>query len=259
MAAPKAADLGKSAGKNSLRRVRTGKTPLREKRAVFLIIVNGNHKRAVTLTSLIWRKGIGLQTASFNAIEERNMRPISVGCAMVASLSALLLQRDGWSASRPGPGPLYDYIATKAFADGAEKFYLEKVAANEKRAKMIAQAKDECGGRYESTAVNLMEPSHLIDTDKEPSGGPVDYTVAFPTKAQARWLVVETIACSMHGGHAQSVLHAALMSGVETQTVTYHFVKDRQVGKPIVTNLKRAYKIDSYELSDQYRVPYSEQ
>jgi hypothetical protein len=49
VAAPKAADLGKSAGKNSLRRVRTGNTRLREQRAVFLIIVNRNHKRAVTL------------------------------------------------------------------------------------------------------------------------------------------------------------------------------------------------------------------
>lgn len=187
------------------------------------------------------------------------MRAIFIGCALLALPSVLLFEGHALSASRPGPGPLYDYIATKAFADGAENFYLEKLASNEKRAKMIAQAKEECGGRYESTAVNLLELGHLIDTDKQPSGGPADYTVAFPTKAKVRWLVVETIACSMHGGHAQSVLHSALMSGVETQIVTYHFVNDKQVGSPVVSNLTRTYKIDADELSDQYRAPYSEQ
>ena len=186
------------------------------------------------------------------------MKAIFFG-TILATVTSVALQGDARAASRPGPGPLYDYIATQALTDGAENFYLEKIASNASRAKMIAQAKEECGGRYESTSVNLIELSHLIDTDKQPSGGPVNYTVVYPTKAKVRWLVVETIACSMVGGHAQSVLHAALVSGVETQTVTYRFVNDQQVGNPVVSDVKRSYKIEAEMLSDQYHIPYSEQ
>jgi len=190
--------------------------------------------------------------------EGRCMRTIFIGAACAAA-TLVAPHYDAWSASRPGPGPLYDYIATQAFADGAENFYFEKIASNDSRAKMIAQAKEECGGRYESTSVNLIELSHFIETDKRPSGGTVNYTVAYPTEAKVRWLVVETISCSMHGGHAQSVLHAALVSGLETQTVTYRFVNNQQAGNPVVSDVKRTYKIEADELSDQYRIPYSEQ
>jgi hypothetical protein len=179
--------------------------------------------------------------------------------AMLALVAAASFHGDARAAWRPSAGSVYTYIATKAFAEGAEKFYLEKIASNEKRAKMIAQAKEDCGGRYESTSVNLIELSHNIDTDKTPSGGTVNYTVAFATDATVRWLVVETIACSMHGGHAQSLLHAALLSGTETETVTYRFVNNRETGSPVVSDVKRAYKMEASELTDQYRVPYPEQ
>jgi hypothetical protein len=63
----------------------------------------------------------------------------------------------------------------------------------------------------------------------------------------------------MHGGHNQSVLHAVLLTGTETQTVTYHYVNGKESGSPVVSGLHRAYTIDADELSEQYRLPYSEQ
>ena len=187
------------------------------------------------------------------------MRTIFMGTMCAVATLIAPPHCDVWSASRPGPGPLYDYIATQAFADGAQNFYLKKIVTNDSRAKLIAPAKKECGGRYESTSVDLIELNHVIETEKRPSGGTVNFTVAYDTDAKVRWLAVETIACSMHAGHAQSVLHAALVSGVETQTVTYRFVNEKQAGKPVVSDLKRTYNIEADEFSDQYRVPYSEE
>jgi hypothetical protein len=90
-------------------------------------------------------------------------------------------------------------------------------------------------------------------------GNDKDYTLPYSAKATAHWLVVENISCSMHGGHNQSVLHAALLTGTETQTVTYHYVGGKESGSPVVSDLHRAYTIDADELSEQYRLPYSEQ
>jgi hypothetical protein len=179
--------------------------------------------------------------------------------AILAVTASVLLPSDARSASRPDRGELYEHIATQAFADGAKMFYLDKIASDGKRAILIAQAKEECGGRYEGTSVSLIELSHSINTDKHPSGGTVNYTVAYFTETRVRWLAVETIACSWHGGEAQSVLHAALLSGTETQTVTYRFVNNEQAGDPVMSDVQRAYKIEAGQLSDQYRLPYSEQ
>jgi hypothetical protein len=157
-------------------------------------------------------------------------------------------------------GSLYDYIATPAFAEAARAYYLNAIAADPKRQKLIDQAKEECGGRYEDTAVHLVELSHTIETDKEPLGPPgKTYAVEYLTAATTQWLVVESIFCSLHGGHAQSVLHAVFLTGTETAKVTYHFVNDKDVGKPQVSDVKRQYKIDADALAEQYRTPYSQQ
>jgi hypothetical protein len=183
---------------------------------------------------------------------------------LICSLSAILvlvpLHCDAASEAAANRGSLYSYIDTPAFADGAKKFYLETIGSNDKRKNMIAEAKTECGGRYEGTSAVLVELSHTIESDKNPTvNNPKDYTVSFFTKASVQWLVVETISCSMHGGHNQSVLHAALLTGTETQTVTYHYVNDKETGSPVVRDLHRAYTIDADELTDRYRAPYSQQ
>jgi hypothetical protein len=160
---------------------------------------------------------------------------------------------------RESMGPLYHYIATKAFADGAREFYLKSIALNDERAKVIAQVKEECGGRYEGTSVQLVELTHIFDTDRrDPIGNAKNYKVPYITKASVHWLVVETISCSTHRGHNQSVLRATLLTGDETQVVTYPFKNKKQVGSPVVSDLRRSYKFDTNELSDHYRSPYLE-
>ncbi len=181
-------------------------------------------------------------------------------CALSAILVLVPLHCDAASDATANRGSLYNYINTPAFADGAKKFYLETISANDKRKNMIAQTEEECGGRYENTSITIIELSHLIETDKNPAtNNDKDYTVPYFAKASVHWLVVETISCSMHGGHNQSVLHAAMLTGTETQTVTYHIVNGKENGSPVVSDLRRAYTIDADELSDQYRAPYSQQ
>ena len=120
----------------------------------------------------------------------------------------------------------------------------------------MSQAKDDCGGRYEGTAVNLVDLSHQIKTDKHPPDHPgTTYAMGYGTEATTHWLVVETMSCSFAGGHAQSVLHAAFLTGTETELVTYNFVNDKQTGQPAVTGVKRVYKIDADALTDRYGVP----
>lgn len=158
------------------------------------------------------------------------------------------------------PGSVFDYIDTPAFADGAKEFYRKSVASNQKRTSMIASAKEECGGRYEGTSLRVIELSHSIEADKRQAiGNAKDYVVPYDAKADVRWLALETISCSVHGGHDQAVLHASLLGGTETQIITYHFVNDRESGSPAVTDVRRVYKIEADLLAGQYRVPYSEQ
>ncbi len=185
----------------------------------------------------------------------------SLFIASLLAASALApLRGDAAPAPKENRGSLYGYINTPAFADGAKEFYLKKIASDEKRANLISQAKEDCAGRYEGTSVGLIELTHVIDTDKHPaSAGAKNYTVGYETKADVRWLLVETISCSVHGGYMQSVLRAVVLSGTETQLVTYKFVNDKPVGSPQVSDLVRAYKIGAELLTDMYRIPYSEQ
>lgn len=142
-------------------------------------------------------------------------------CALSAILILAPPRCDAASIPAANRGSLYDYINTQALADGAKKFYLETIKSNQKRKDMIAEAETECGGRYEGMSAVLVELSHTIESDKNPTiKSAKDYTVSHFAKANVQWLVVETISCSMHGGYNQSVLHAALLTGTETQTVT---------------------------------------
>jgi hypothetical protein len=187
------------------------------------------------------------------------MKAVFIGFLFAAAALAPLHGVAG-SVRSASQGPLYGYINTQAFADGAKEFYLKTIASDDGRAKLISQAKEECGGRYEGTSLGLIELSHIIETDKRAAvGSTKNYTVPYFATASVHWLVVETISCSMHGGHNHSVLHAALLSGAETQLVTYKFVNDQDLGGPAVSDLQRVYKIEADELSDQYRIPYSEQ
>ena len=80
-------------------------------------------------------------------------------------------------------GSLYNYLNTQEFAEGAKKFYLETIASNDKRKNMIAEAQEDCGGRYEGTSVTLTELSHAIETDKSPIvGNDKDYTLPYSAK-----------------------------------------------------------------------------
>jgi hypothetical protein len=164
------------------------------------------------------------------------------------------------NAAGASRGSVYNYTNTKAFADGAKSIYLKTIASDDKRKAMISQAEEDCGGRYEGTSLNLIELSHVVVADKQSAtNDPKNYTIPYATEAKVHWLVVETISCSVHGEHNQSVLHAALMTGTETRIVTYHIVNDKESGAPLVSDIRRNYKIEADELSDQYRIPYSEQ
>jgi hypothetical protein len=177
---------------------------------------------------------------------------------LLFAITALALSNG--NAAGTSRGSVYDYINTKGFADGAKSFYLNTIASDGKRKAMISQAEEDCGGRYEGTSVNLIELSHVIVADKQSAtSNPKNYTIPYTTEARVRWLVVETISCSVHGGHNQSVLHAALITGNETQIVTYQIVNDKENGAPLVSDARRTYKIEADVLSDEYRIPYSEQ
>jgi hypothetical protein len=184
------------------------------------------------------------------------------GCLFGPAIAVVLLPASADAIKLPNASrdSVYEYIDTPAFADSAREFYLKTIAPDVNRQKLIAQAKDDCGGRYEGTSVSLVELSHSIETDKNPPEHPGrSYTLYFLTKATVRWLAVETISCSILDGHAQSLLHAAFVTGTETERVTYHYVNDKETGKPSVSDVKRVYKLDAGLLTDQYGLPYSQQ
>ena len=76
------------------------------------------------------------------------MKAAFVGSLFAAAALAPLHGVVG-SARSASQGPLYGYIRTQAFADGAKEFYLKTIASNDNRAKLISQAQEKCGGRYE--------------------------------------------------------------------------------------------------------------
>jgi hypothetical protein len=169
--------------------------------------------------------------------------------------AALLMIPDmasGQSAQPPGTDSfsVYRYMNTSAFAAGAKRFYSDAVQADAARQKIIRQAEQDCGGRYEGTSVSAVELSHGLELRKPSNGGPI----AYGAEARTSWLIVETISCSASGSHYRSVLHAAAIDGVETQTLTYS--GNGASGPPTVTDLKRTYETRAEALKELWRAPY---
>lgn len=167
-------------------------------------------------------------------------------------------------------GRLYEFVATPSFAKEAKDFYLKSAALDARRTVLIAKAKDDCGARYEGTSVTLIELAHMFDsTRREVIGHGHSYAIPYETVARMRWLVVETLSCSSHEGHDQSVLNAVVLSGSETALVTYRYVHGwkqkgfftggREIRPPAPRDVKRSYKIDGPALADQFRAPYAEE
>jgi hypothetical protein len=153
---------------------------------------------------------------------------------------------------------VYSHINTPQFAVGAGTAYAQKIATDVQRAKIIAAAQDECGGRYEGTETKVTELSAGIEIDKNVlhTPRPNDYKLAYAATSENRWLVVETVNCSIHEGHYSSVLHASIVTGTEKSTITYTFVNDKQVGGPAISNTTRTYSLGTTELAGEFKTPY---
>jgi hypothetical protein len=100
--------------------------------------------------------------------------------------------------------------------------------------------------------------SHEVSFDKRyiRTPNPKTYRVAYDGRAEDTFIVIETIHCSVHGGHNLSVLHAETVSGVETRTITYSFKNDLQEGKPSLSKALHTFTVGSIQLADQYKTPY---
>lgn len=156
-------------------------------------------------------------------------------------------------------GSVYDHINSAEFKEGVKASYLASVATNAQRKKIIATAEEECGGRYEGTEIEVTELKHEIDaSDKQVihTPDPNTYSVKYKASAKNVWQVSETIKCSIHGGHFKSVLHAKVMSGVETAEIVYSYVNDTQSGAESVNYLSRKYTPHSSVLQYSYQTPY---
>lgn len=178
--------------------------------------------------------------------------------AFCIAACAFAFQAYAQSIPTSNTGLVWDYVNTDAFSQGAKQFYLKEIVSNAQRAKIIATAEEECGGRYEGTSIHLTQFSHTINSDR--SGiirGEKEYTVTYTASTASRWLLVETLSCSFHGGHSQSVLHAVLLGGHESMNVIYRHANDREgaIGSPVINNVKRTYSIDAEQFQDQYKVP----
>lgn len=153
---------------------------------------------------------------------------------------------------------VYDYMNNANNLKGAKASYQAAAAGDAYRLKIIAAAEEECGGRYEGTETAITELAHELFSDKTilRTPNPKNYSVRYDGETKATWLVVETIKCSMHGGHYRSVLSARIVAGTETMQMTWKYVNDAQVGKAAVTNIKRAYTQGAFQLEAEYRTPY---
>lgn len=153
---------------------------------------------------------------------------------------------------------IYDYMNNANNLKAAKAAYVNASTTDAYRLKIIAAAQEECGGRYEGTETVITELAHELFADKTVirTPNPKNYSLRYDGEAKAKWLVVETIKCSMHGGHNRSVLSSRIVSGVETMQMTWKYVNDNQVGKAAVTNIKRAFALGASELESEYSTPY---
>jgi len=162
------------------------------------------------------------------------------------------------SASPAQADTVYDYMNNANNLKAAKAAYATASASDAYRLKIIAAAQDECGGRYEGTESVITELAHELFADKTVlhTPNPKNYSLRFNGEAKAKWLVVETIKCSVHGGHNRSVLSSRIISGTETMQMTWKYVNDNQVGKAVVTNIKRVFSIGAPALEAEYSTPY---
>lgn len=155
-------------------------------------------------------------------------------------------------------GSVYDYLNTSANLAGAKHAYMTGALADPLRAKIVATAKEECGGRYEGVEVAAFEISHSIEVDKQVihTPNPVNYSLKYTGTTDAKWLVIEAIKCSIHEGHARATLGARYITGKETVDVTYKYVNDNQVGAPVAGPANRSYAPGAKQLESEYQTPY---
>jgi hypothetical protein len=153
---------------------------------------------------------------------------------------------------------VFDYINTPEFTKNASVYYLQRVQTNGQRLKLISTAQEECGGRYEGTETKVTELSHEIVLDKNyvRTQDPKSYKLIFDATAESRFLVVETIHCSVHEGHNLSVLHAEIIAGTESRKVIYVIKNDIQQGKATLSRPVHSYKEGALQLSSEYKTPY---
>lgn len=153
---------------------------------------------------------------------------------------------------------VFDYLNSSANLSRAKYAYTKAAESDVQRGKIIAAAKDECGGRYEGTELAFTELSHEIFADKTVlhTPNPKNYSLRYDGTTKAKWLAVETIKCSVHGGHNRSVLSSRIVTGNETMQITFKFVNDTQVGNGAVSNIKRDFAMDAYQLTSEYSTPY---
>ena len=153
---------------------------------------------------------------------------------------------------------VFTHINTNAFVSMAKSHYLAAVATNPQRSGIISLAQSECGGRYEGTELKIVELSHDINTIKNIIHGatPDDYILSFDADASVVWVVTETIKCSVHGGHARSLLHSVIMRGTDHAIVSYPYHLDTQVSAETVSGITRSYSIGSRQNASLYKTPY---
>lgn len=154
-------------------------------------------------------------------------------------------------------GSAFDHVNGPVYVK-AMKIYYGAHANTVQRQKIIDAAKEECGGRYEGTELSATELSHETVLDKEVTNSPTpgNYQLKIKAKTVNKWLVIETIKCSMHGGHNKSVLHARIVSGTEKMDINYVYVGDVQQGDETVTNVLRTFSLGTPTLTTQYATPY---
>lgn len=154
-------------------------------------------------------------------------------------------------------GSAFDHVNGPVYLK-ALKLHYGANANTIQRKKLIAAAKDECGGRYEGTELDVTELSHETVLDKQVINGPVEGTYKLKVKATTtnKWLVVENIKCSVHGGHNKTVLHARMVSGTEKLDVNYAYVGDTQQGEETVTNVQRTFALGAPTMMSLYSTPY---
>jgi hypothetical protein len=184
------------------------------------------------------------------------IRRLAMASMALCAAQFIPVQAKSDDAPRERP-PIHAYIDSKEFRDGAKTFYLAKVKAVPQRAKMIASAEEECGGRYEGTTVQFIELGHVIEGEKKfPKDRDPDVALG-SISIDVQWLVVETIACSAtQAWHGKTLLYATLMSGRESVDVAFPLAEGKAGSPATVSNVQRDYTMSAAQFENMYKTPY---